>query len=175
MSGSPAPPPRAARMDWDSWAADIAREDSVVSRGSLRSRSRSPSPLRDASSPVGRLRRVKLPPSRERPLSPTREELVLLSTPHRQQHRRRRRTPPAGRLEPLLDPNEPPELAAIRRDRAVKGAPGLYGAPADQRSCSRRASRHLHMVLKTSPLHHLCTRAGARRRRREQGAGPANQ
>ena len=28
----PAPPPRAARMDWDSWAADIAREDSVVSR-----------------------------------------------------------------------------------------------------------------------------------------------
>lgn len=121
-------------MDWDSWAADIAREDSVVSRGSLRSRSRSPSPLRDASSPVGRLRRVKLPPSRERPLSPTREELVLLSTPHRQQHRRRRRTPPAGRLEPLYvaDPNEPPELAAIRRDKAVKGAPGLYGAPADQ-------------------------------------------
>jgi hypothetical protein len=105
-----------------------------VSRGSLRSRSRSPSPLRDASSPVGRLRRVKLPPSRERPLSPTREELVLLSTPHRQQHRRRRRTPPAGRLEPLYvaDQNEPPELAAIRRDRAVKGAPGLYGAPADQ-------------------------------------------
>ena len=77
---------------------------------------------------------MKLPPSRERPLSPTREELVLLSTPHRQQHRRRRRTPPAGRLEPLYiaDPNEPPELAAIRRDRAVKGAPGLYGAPADQ-------------------------------------------
>ena len=77
---------------------------------------------------------MKLPPSRERPLSPTREELVLLSTPHRQQHRRRRRTPPAGRLEPLYvaDPNEPPELAAIRRDKAVKGAPGLYGAPADQ-------------------------------------------
>ena len=44
VRGSLAPPPRAARMDWDSWAADIAREDSVVSRGSLRSRSRSPSP-----------------------------------------------------------------------------------------------------------------------------------
>ena len=59
---------------------------------------------------------MKLPPS-ERPLSPTREELVL-STPSTY---RRRGTPPAEtRTLYVADPNEPPELAAIRRDRAVK-------------------------------------------------------
>ena len=124
-----------AMADWDAWAAEVAREDSVVSRVSRgSSRGRAESPLRDISSPVGRLRRVKLPLSRERSLSPTREELVLLSKPQRQVHRRRRRTPPAGRLQPLYDPNEPPELAELRREQAATRAtsPGLYGEASEQ-------------------------------------------